>query len=538
VRALFVLLAACAAEPSASITVSGHAAPNVDVVFRVGAREEIAKAKPDGTYKLVLPAGTYRVFVRDDSALSVGRMDRVRLPGLPGAYTAGALDESLIPEVTLTRDATDVDVVTVRGGIVTGTVFDVEARPVFNAVISAHAASSPRPALGTDIAISRYDGTFELRLPDGEYQLAASHEDFADATDVGRVDVKGGSHHVSLTLVKGCVVTGRVLRADGSPSGEGAIERRFGSSDLEFLPNGRIASDGTFRWTTPDEAEVVLRAWPWHAPPSPSVRFRCKNGAKHTTTFRIPDRPPDLSGTLVDKRGVPVPFAFLDVQPLDPGGIAQQERTDAAGTWSVFAMPPGRYAITTHTRGGVIAKVVTSPATNQRLELSGTGRIEGTTSNLVNGSFELVLAACFDGTSLQLARDPRLVIVRAGRFVVDDVPACDLELLATWRDESHALRTTVTAGGTARVQLDIGEPREKLVTGVVRDRGGRGVSHAHVTALYKKHATSAIAGEDGAFSITTYAGATLTADREGARGNAEVGIANVTRERVDILISR
>ena len=544
-RALLLLLVACAAEPPASsVTLTGTVrdaantiVPNVDVVFRSASREETAKTGPDGKYRIAVPAGTYFAFVRDDAVMSVGRMDRVRLPGLPPAATAGALDEALVPAITALHDASEIDLSVVRGGSVTGTVFDVDARPVMGAVISAHGETVPRPALGTDVAISRYDGSFELRLPDGEYQLAATHAQYADATDVGRVDVKGGTRHLSLTLMKGCIITGRVLDADGKPVGEGAIERRFGASDLEFVPNGRTDTDGRFRWTTTDESEVVLRAWPWHRPPSASKRFACKDGAVFATTFTLPERAPNLTGTLVDKRGTPVPFTHLDIQPLDPGGIAQQERTDAAGSWAVFAMPPGRYMITATARGGVLAKTVTVPSFAERLELSGTGRLEGTTTNLVSGSFELALAACLDGTTLQLPRDHRLVTVSSGRFVVDDVPACDLQFTITWRGESLTTRATVPNAGVARVQLDLGVPRDKRVTGIVRDRDGHGVAGANVTALYKRRTAAAITDEDGRFAIETFAGATISADHDGAHGERDVGLANVASERVEIVLT-
>ena len=535
------LLAACAAEPSASITVSGRAAPNVEVVFRSGAREEIAKAGADGAYKLVLSPGTYRVFARDDVMMTVGKPDRVRLPTLPSAVNADALDEALVPTITLVRDTADVDLQLVRTRAVTGTVFDTDARPIMGAVISAHGQTGIRPALGSDIAVSRYDGTFDLQLPDGEYQLAATHAQFADSTEVGNVTVNGGTRHVSLTLVKGCVITGKITPlAEGGA--EGAIERKLGASDLEFAPSARSNPDGTFRWTTMDEGSVTLRAWPWHAPPSNARTFNCRDGAVFATTFTVPARAADLDGTLVDKRGQPVPFAHLDIQPLDlspgSGGIPQQERTDAAGSWAVFAMPPGRYLVTAIASGGIVAKTVTVPSFTERLELSGTGRIEGTTTNLVDGTFELTLAACLDGGALQLPRDPRLVPVANGRFVIADLPACDLQMQVTWKGKTMTARTTVPHAGVARLQLDLGLPREKRVTGVVRDRDGHAVGGAHVVATLDNQTSAIVADEDGKFTLETFAGATINADHAGARGIATVGLANVASERVEIVISR
>jgi hypothetical protein len=178
------------------------------------------------------------------------------------------------------------------------------------------------------------------------------------------------------------------------------------------------------------------------------------------------------------------------------------------------------------------------PSFSEELQLSGTGRIEGTTTHLVTGSFELALAACLDGTTLQLPRDRRLVPVIGGRFVVEDVPACDLQFTITWHGESLTARATVPSGGAARVQLDLGVPRAKRVTGVVRDRDGDAVGNARVTASYKKELASAVTDEDGKFTIETFAGATISVEHDRARGEANVGLANVPLERADIVLSR
>ncbi len=530
----------------AGVTVTGNVletttrtpAAGIEVVFANATREETTRTGPDGKYKLALPAGSYRVFVRDDEVMSVGMSDRVRLQTLPGALAAGHLDERLAPEIAIDRDADDVDLPVVRTGVVTGVVARVDNTPISGAVVSAHGNNLPRPVLGTDVAVTRADGSFELRLPDGEYVLAISHPAFADIVNVGRIEtVKGGNHHVSLTMMKGCIISGHVVDAAGKPVAiEGALERKVGATDLDFQPNGRIDSDGTFRWTTTDESEVVLRAWPWHQPPSPPRRFTCKDGAVFDTTFALPAREPDLSGLLFDRDGGAVPFTHLDVQPLDPGGVAQQERTDENGHWAVFALPPGRYSITAQGRGGAVSMPVTSPGKDVILKLSGAGRIEGTTPQLARGSFELSFGACLDGNTVQLPHDRRIVVVDAGQFVVDNVPACDLQFDAIWHGETISTRTVVPAGGAARVQLDLGTPRDKTVIGVVRDREGRGVGKVHVTATYKKSSATAITDERGKFAIDTVAGATISVEVGTSRGEALVGLANVPRERVDIVL--
>src|SRR5262249_38614765 len=159
---------------------------------------------------------------------------------------------------------------------------------------------------------------------------------------------------------------------------------------------------------------------PWKAPPSAVQHFRCRDGARFDDVeFALPDRSPDLAGVLVDHAGRPVRFAFLDLRPLEPDGIAQQERTDEAGRWEVHSLPPGPYRIPARTAVGVASATVVSPRSNVRLQLGGTGRLEGATPRLASGSFELALNSCRVGSEqLPLPQSRRIVTVTGGRFTV------------------------------------------------------------------------------------------------------------------------
>jgi hypothetical protein len=257
------------------------------------------------------------------------------------------------------------------------------------------------------------------------------------------------------------VIAGRVVGPGGRRAGEGAIEQQWGSGDHQFAPAGRIAADGTFRWTTTEETEVVLRAWPWKSPPSPARSFTCRDGARHEgVVFSLPDRGPDLDGLLVDRGGAPVALAYVDLAPLDPGGMAQQERTDEQGRWSVFELPAGRYLVTAYAAGrGVVATTVTVPQIGVRLQLGGTGRIEGRTPQLARGSFELGLLRCDDGEAvIRLPAERRLVTIKDHAFTIEDVPACNLQMITAWRDRDWEGEVEVPAGGAAPLELDLGSP--------------------------------------------------------------------------------
>ena len=427
----------------------------VEVVFRSPAGELTTTADAAGHYAIVVEPGVYRAFVRDDRVLSVGRASLIRLPGAPPPEAAGAPDESLMTVVVAERDSEGVDLEVLRGGLVTGRVVDRAGRPIAGAIL--HARSGLRPALATDIAETDRDGSFELRLPAGRVELEASHPRFGGFADPAAqiLAIEPGGHlYPTIVLTAGCVITGRVVRADGAPAGDGAIERRWDEPD-SFTPDGRIAADGTFRWATTDQAEITLRAWPWHAPPSPSRTFSCGDGVRlDGVVFKLYDQPPDLEGVLVDARGAPVGHAYLDLSPLDPEGIGQQERTDDDGHWAVYNLPRGRYRCTAQADGlGVASQLVASPRAGLRLELGGTGRLTGR-APIARGSFALQINACIDAAGVVgLPPSHRRVTIRDGRFAVDDLPACDLSFTASWNGHSVASHVAIPPGGTAQIDL-------------------------------------------------------------------------------------
>ena len=431
-------------------------------MFRSASGESSTTTRADGAYAIQVATGTYRAFVRDDTVLSIGPPDLVRLPGLPSADTAGVPDETLMTMVLATADTQGVDLSVVRGGTVSGHVVDRGGHPIAGAVLRARGGNL-RPTLATDVAESDHAGGFELRLPAGTFSLDASHPRFAGiaGATAPRITVEPGDHlTTTLTLTAGCVIAGRVVRHDGKPAGDGAIEKQWTGEegDLDFTLAGKIEPDGTFRWMTTDEADVTLRAWPWKSPPSPARRFTCRDGARFDdVVFQLPDLRPDITGVLVDKAGAPVASTFLDLQPLGRGGINQQERTDATGRFDVYHVLPGRYRLTAQAEGrGVATQTIVSPTSGVRLELGGTGRIEGTTPRLTSGSFELLLGTCVNASgSIPLPQSRRLVTVADGHFTVDDLPACELSFGTLWHGQRVPQHASIRSGGTAHLALDL-----------------------------------------------------------------------------------
>jgi hypothetical protein len=516
----------------------------VEVVFRGAAGDAATTARSDGSYAIRVAPGRYRAFIRDDVAMSFGRRDPPRLPGPPPADVAGVPDEGLMATVVATADIAGVDLSVVRGGKVLGRVVDRIGRPIVGAVVQA-AGAGVRPVLATDIAVSADDGSFALRVPPGSFELTASHPRFAGPAEDSRRRYTlspGQRTDATVIMTAGCEISGRVVRRDGEPAGDGALERQWGRGEFEFAPAGRIDPDGGFHWVTTERDDIALRAWPWQAPPSPIRRFACRDGARFDgVVLRLPERSPAIEGTLVAPTGVPIGFAFIDVKAIDADGVGQQERSDVNGGWSVHDAPPGRYRLIARVDGaGIAVATVTSPRTGVRLELSGTGRLDGTAPRMASGSFDLVLDSCTrDGEQIPLPQSRRLVTVTGGRFSVGDVPACELSATALWRGRPLAIHTNVPRGGAARIELAVGDPHDKTVRGQVRDAAGAAVAGAVVSVARPDddaRAATAVSDAAGGFAIKAFSGAVLSAAAHGQVGYARVGAASIDSERLDVTL--
>jgi hypothetical protein len=171
-----------------------------------------------------------------------------------------------------------------------------------------------------------------------------------------------------------------------------------------------------------------------------------------------------------------------------------------------------------------------------RLRLGGTGRIAGTTTDLVDGSVEMTFQQCgANGEQVELTDPPRLVVVRGGRFVVDGVPACTLRMTARWRDKVIPETIVVEPDRTAYLELPLGAPRDKRVHGTVVDDAGEPAANARVTAVIDgRELVTVRTDTHGAFELKTQGGAELMAGNGKRVGQAQVGRANVPDEQVDI----
>jgi carboxypeptidase family protein len=234
------------------------------------------------------------------------------------------------------------------------------------------------------------DGRFALEyVPPGEYRLQASKAGYATATppdvppsiiDVGAGQTRSG---VSIALVRGGAIAGRVTDAAGEPAAEVSLLalRRLPNGPPMPVPTGRGAQTddlGVYRiyGLAPGEYYVeanprpsfglfnVATARPTVSVPTYYPGRRAPNGAQTITVtagetvkdvdIRVIETPAfQISGVVVDESGNAVAGAAVSVNPeRDPASgiplmftLPSNVRTNDDGTFSVPNLSPGTYVV-------------------------------------------------------------------------------------------------------------------------------------------------------------------------------------------------
>ncbi|MCG8424886.1 MAG: carboxypeptidase-like regulatory domain-containing protein [Proteobacteria bacterium] len=541
-------------------THSDRTLAGAEVVFANELGESTTVADAGGQYTIEIRGGFYRAFARADGFVAVGTIPAERLPKAPEVSNIGVPRGELAPLIGIFRDQSGVDMQVRRGAMITGTVYDSTGQPIAGAVVTGEMASGypsrVRLVLGTDMDESDLDGSFRLEVSAGPIEFHAAHPDYAGLAPSSPRRLflpAGATHHIDLTMARGCIIEGRVVDSRGVPAGEGSLE--VGNDQVppnDFEPVGALDSSGQFRLTRTRSGTIRVRAWPWKSPPTVPTELWCDDGARHDLTLVIPDPDPDLEGTVVGADNEPLAHAYIDLFPLSPGGIVQQERADRYGEWAFHAVPTGDYHVTAYVPGkGIAADIVTAPSRGLRLALSGTGAISGTVQGMRDGSFLFVIEHCMtrvqDGSVVQfdetsMPHVTRLVPVEDGAFFIEDLPACVLRATIRTPYRNQRLDIEIAARKSANLVLDLRQAMAKTIHGTVADADRMPVERVFVSRVpgpgapldYSAHATT---DGHGRYEIRAFTGDTLYFRSERGRAQAEVSWDDSDSQRIDVTLN-
>jgi hypothetical protein len=436
-----------------------------EVIFTGPSGESSARTDESGIYSIELLPGLYRSFAQGSEYVAVARQEAQRLPGPVSAAEVGMPQHGLAPLAGFWIDRHGVDLFVERGGTIRGRVLDPGGNPVAGAIVAAHSprTGTARLISGADVTESAGDGSYEVRVRARTVEMQVTHDAYAGLAGPASIYVGPGQvQELDLHLAAGCIIEGIVVDVQGQPIAEGSFERYVGGTPPnDFSPIGKIDEAGRVRYTQSWEGDVRLRAWPWGHAASEVKSYSCKDGLHYSgETFVIPNVEPSIEGSVVSYDGAPVPLAFVDIFPLSPGGMSQQERADYDGKFSFHNLPEGKYQVTTHVPGqGVALDFVSIPSKGVRLELSGSGSIVGTTDGLPSGAFRLRYRCTLEIEDSQFAKSDALsmpwqdllVPVGSGTFRIDELPACTIVGFA----ESDAGSVPISAEIEARSETPL-----------------------------------------------------------------------------------
>lgn len=232
---------------------------------------------------------------------------------------------------------------------ITGTVYDLQGRPVGGAVVTAttfHVAGN-RPAAAGSVE-SDASGHFELPLPGGSYYLSGDKPGYGPARTIAH-----SGDDVGLVLVQSGVITGRVLDERGQPVRRFSVDVIGLTTDDMAAPAPFVSTyfdspDGTYRIEQLPDQPVTLRATALEYAPSISDMVQVPPGETRAMDLTLSSGC-TLRGMVEDTAGRPLQDVFVDAELRANAGVlgvasidaTSQADTDAQGHFVLEHVPLG-----------------------------------------------------------------------------------------------------------------------------------------------------------------------------------------------------
>lgn len=409
---------------------------------------------------------------------------------------------------------TTVDVALVAGGTtISGTVADANGGPIGEAHVATDTGFT---------AITDGNGHYELTLPDGRHDLAASHDDYEPESKT--IIVSGAALEISFALLPGGTLTGTVVDAtSGAPLADMVVEADDATDTTG--PDGRFALHGL----KPAPIDVDAHG-PGHALVMP---LRIAMGLGEQRDARIAVGPAlAIAGRVEDMHGVAVAAAYV---------FARMNRrwrsvvSDRDGSFRIEGLLPGGYELIVSSKDLLRqppqrVDVVATDVTNVRLVTT-----RGTT---IKGRVDPPMSAKLSGAALGESD-------AQGTFTLTNARVGTYELDA--EAHGYAGKLVVTVGSDGLSGVVIAMNRLATIRGSVLDEDGAPVAGAFIAAT-GAGGNSATTDRNGRFVVTDLqAGMVVLTPSfeyerwtdEGAKGTVKLELhAGEVREGVALTLAR
>lgn len=230
--------------------------------------------------------------------------------------------------------------------VLPGQVVDPSGLPVAGATVYLKTAIDPRPPWATPRPTVTTDDAGRFAFPDavaGPANLAAEAAGWAPTRHID-VEIGPATSGLTLRLVPGAVVTGRVVDPDGAPLPDASIHyiprHRFAFDDAWGVP---VECDDEGRYRIEDIPTGPLTLDALHARFPLVTRNLVVESGVNRLDFQF-EAGTAIRGRVLDVSGQPVADAAVLLYE-DDNRISRSTTSDADGAFALDNSPPGRYRI-------------------------------------------------------------------------------------------------------------------------------------------------------------------------------------------------
>ncbi|MBA3393671.1 MAG: carboxypeptidase regulatory-like domain-containing protein [Deltaproteobacteria bacterium] len=478
------------AKPLAPASLSGRVARAGDGTGIAGA---VVSIGPASLMAMIIKADARKLVVVTDAN---GAWEAKAV--IPGVYIVAATASGFLPAeqrklvVAAGERRGGVDLALTAGGaIVKGTVTDVGGGPIADAHITAVESGMPELSGSADYtAISKADGTYEITLPDDDFTLRASHDDYVPGAQ--EIEVAGKPLTVDFELIPGARIIGQVIaRENNQPVPNALIRATGGRGGRGSDQLVRTDDTGTFTLHGLGSGQISLHAMASGYATANPTEVALGIGEQVSGVRVYVDRAFSISGRVVKKgtqdglAGVMLGAISLATQQF---GLAP-DPTASDGSFEIIGVRPATYMLFAVGEGAVpdIGKnveVVDKDVTDVVIELAIgatlTGRVEPPLAGAaisIELEGDIGLGNMFDAAKTFLVHGKS---DGGGAFVLQNVPAGKFRIVAKAPEgQTGTLPVTITDADQNGLVVKL-EARASI-SGRVIDTSGAAVNAARVS---------------------------------------------------------
>jgi hypothetical protein len=474
--------------PAAPASVAGRVTRKTDGAGVAGAVVALARAELGAMF---LPNDTPTIVVITDAqgAWTVPQIAQ-------GTYTIAATANGFLPgtiakfPIAAGAHRTGVDMVLDAGGtLLHGTVTDIGGGGIGGARVTAKRGDDMGLTVFPElVALAGTDGKYQLTLPDGSFEVTASHDDYTKTKRY--IELAGQPVTADFVLTPGGSIRGVVVSRDNKPV-PGALVQAKGRHATEH-DQAISDADGKFTLRSLGPGELSLTAaGRGYASTAPTV-VELGIGEQADNVRVIVDRAFSISGRVV-RKGKPtegIPGVQLGLFTFQGEQAVALEPSADDGFFEILGVKPASYMLFAIGGDAVIelgkqVEVVDKDVTGIVLEMSRGARLSGRVEPGVVAAISIELepgkiglANMFDMVKTLLVKAESDV---SGVFALENVPPGVFTLVAKHQDgRTGKLAITVTDAPQDGLVVKL-EPRAAFA-GRVIDANGAPVAGVHVSA--------------------------------------------------------